>query len=366
MGWFVILAPVRRLLLLSGSLGVGLAPGTASAEVLKLGSDLVAPAEVAEAHPVDTVYWHAAFAGGRAPALPSDGQVAAVRVRGFAQSDTPPGVPGGGETDIRIQTLLPEAGTFRVRLTSAGFRLPNRLGSSSQTVTRFRPENLCGKAGDVVGLNTIGGFGLRFPEGTPLQVFAAVPGSATSRFTGGGGTNNGALLTPRKGQRDERVDRANTELLMQIELRTGTDASFPCRGSGGSTGGGSGGSGGSGGGGAVKDAAPTTTGPPARIPSGAALAVTRRGVASVSVFCSKVRDCAGKLTLTAASKRIGRGSYAIGRAKTKSVRVRLTSAGLRLVKRRRYRLAVRATTVTKPGGKANTAVRTVKVKRRRG
>lgn len=336
-------------------------PAVASGEVLTLGSDLAVPAELAEAHPVDTAYWHAAVAGGASPAMPADGNVSAVRVRGFALSSTPAGGSGGGEREVFVQALAPESGTFRVRSagTSAPFVMPGRGEGDANTETTFRPDNLCVRSGDRVALSTVGGAGGNFPEGTPLQIFAPRPGAVASRFTKEDGTSNGDLFTG-----GERVERPETELLMQIVLRTGADASAPCRTS--TTpapnptptptptpGSGEGGSGGDGGSSAA----------PARVP-GARLSVTRTGRASLSVFCSKSRDCRGALTLTASGTTLGRASYTISRGETKTVRVRLRAAGLRLVKRRRYRLTARATLVTQPGGAANTSSRSVRVKRR--
>lgn len=216
-----------RLIALGAALGGVLAlPASAPAEVLTLGSDLSAPAEVAEAHPVDTAYWHAALPGGRAVGMPADGSVGAVRVRGFAVSSTPAGGSGGGERTVFVQALASDGGTYRVRSagTSAPFVMPGRGQGDPSTETTFRPENLCVRKGDRVALNSIGGAGPSFPDGTPMQIFAARPGSVTSRFTKGGGTNNGDVFTG-----GQRVDRADTELLMQITLRTGADAAGPCR-----------------------------------------------------------------------------------------------------------------------------------------
>ncbi len=208
------------------------APAAVQADLQVFGSDLRAPADRTEARQADTAYWHQAFADGRSVSAPAGGQIVEIRLKGYAKSDRPPGaIGGGGETVFHFQTLEPQPdGTFRVKVTSQAFDVPNAMTGTPETITAYRPENLCVAQGDVVAFNTIGGWdGIPdrtgpYPDGTPLQIFGAVPGSATSQFTGDNQTNNGAVLRP------DVVRGTGEELLMQMTLATGPDAFYMCPG----------------------------------------------------------------------------------------------------------------------------------------
>lgn len=206
------------------------AAAPAGAAVRTFGSALAAPATLREAHPVDTAYWQQALPGATIR-VPAEGQITSVRVRGFADSTsnrrlgdpTPP----GGERDVFVQVLQKlRDGRYRVRRFGTGgpALLPGpRQGGDENTITTIRPKNLCAERGDAIALNTVGGFhASRYPQGTPLQVFAATGGAVLSSFTRAGRTNNGQTLAPRKRQ-------AGRELLLRATLATGSDAVGGCR-----------------------------------------------------------------------------------------------------------------------------------------
>lgn len=189
--------------------------GPAQARLIKFGSTLKATPTIAEKHPVDSTFWPWSSPGHviRAPAR---GQVLWVTVKGrvLRRHGKRP------ENRVLFQTLAPRSkGRRRVRLTSAPFLLP--IGGNRNRLSTYRPENLCARKGDAVGLSNVGGFTADYPHGAPFQIFGAVPRARTARFTRSGGIQNGSTLTPRV--------RKGAELLMQVVLGTGANASAPCR-----------------------------------------------------------------------------------------------------------------------------------------
>jgi hypothetical protein len=199
-------------------------PATGHARLATFGSSLAARATVAKARPVDTAYWNRTLAGGRKTLSPVRGQIRSFKVKGIALSNPKPGVPGG-ETMFHLQALRKRAdGSFKVLRTSQAFFLPEK-GANRQKITTYRPVNFCIAKGDALAFNTVGGFGPgAFPQGTPLQIFAAATGSNVSQFTAANKTNNGDILRPRN------TDGRNQELLMQVTAGTGADATGLCPG----------------------------------------------------------------------------------------------------------------------------------------
>jgi hypothetical protein len=211
-----------RLLLPSLLIGLALT-GTASAAVTPFGSDLSAPANAVNSHGADTAFWNAALAGGQPVTAPAEGQITAIRVKGGVLTSTK---DNRLARLIHFQVLRPVGGERnRVQLTSAGFYLP-RTDDQEVVTTYDKLVNICVKKGDIVDLNTIGGFEFRPNDsvaGSQLQVFSDVPGSAVRWYEKDNGTNNGTTLpgfTEIQGQ----------ELLMQTVLSTGPDASDFCPG----------------------------------------------------------------------------------------------------------------------------------------
>ena len=191
-------------------------PAAAQAALINFGSTLGAPATVAIAHPVDTAFWSTALgAGGRARA-PQAGRVVSVRIGGCAKRGS------GGQlplTQVHFEVLVAGRGSeATVKVTSGPFNLPVCGGSvSGATVSTFHPVNMCVAQGDFVAFNDEGGFApAGFRNGVGYEVFARVPTAATSSFTSGGGTNNGASLHGSAHQ--------GLELLMALQLGTGRNA----------------------------------------------------------------------------------------------------------------------------------------------
>ena len=195
----------------------------AHAAVTTFGSDLSAPANRVNSHGADTAFWNAALASGLPVTAPAEGQITSIKVKGGVLTST------RNERLARLihfQILRPLSATRnRVQLTSAGFYLPR--SDDQQVVTTYnRLVNMCVKKGDIVDLNTIGGFEFR-PDnsvaGSQLQVFSDVPGSSVRWYEKDNGTNNGATFP-------SFTEDAGQELLMQTVLSTGPNATDFCPG----------------------------------------------------------------------------------------------------------------------------------------
>jgi hypothetical protein len=194
-------------------------PAGGQAALVTFGSSLSAPATKAEAHGADSAFWDVSLAGGGASSAPASGQITAIRLKGIALSSgsKPP------RTSVHFQDLRPHGqGSVRVVSTTSTFHVP-ASGDPNQTST-FHPVNFCVHRGDYVDFNDQGGFvPSSYPQGVPYQMFAAVSGSVTDFYTRSGGTLNGAVFAgaPHQGE----------ELLMQMSLATGSNATPLCGGS---------------------------------------------------------------------------------------------------------------------------------------
>jgi hypothetical protein len=199
--------------------------GTAHAAVTPFGSDLSAPANAVNSHGADTAFWNATLAGGQAVTAPEDGQITSIKVKGGVLTSTKNSQLA---RLIHFQVLRPVGGTKnRVQLTSGNFYLPR--SDDQQIVTTYRtPQlvNLCVNKGNIVVLNTIGGFEFRpnnSVAGSELQVFSDVPGSLVRWYEKDNGTNNGTTLPNFKELPDQ-------ELLMQTVVSSGPNATDICPG----------------------------------------------------------------------------------------------------------------------------------------
>src|SRR5437588_5149016 len=195
-------------------------PAASHATVTTLGSDLTKPADTVEDHGADAAFWMPTI-NGASGAMPSNGQIVFVRIKGIVLADP----SGRAKPDplTRIQVLHPiGGGRVRVSLSSGGLRLP--VGGNPQAITTFKPVNLCVKKGDYVAFNDIGGFEWRWGNyaGMPFQVFSRTTASTTNYYTRNAGTMNGAQFSP--------MGTLPVELLMQYKLGTGPDAVSICGG----------------------------------------------------------------------------------------------------------------------------------------
>jgi hypothetical protein len=323
----------------------------------------------------------AAGISGQGTAMPVGGQITDVQVEGFA--DVRAGAPTSAtDTTVHFQDLVPAGGSWMVNATSQSFAFPAMATldtANEKTVTDFRPTNLCVRAGDLVALNTEGGFEpppAFYPNGIPFRVFTSVARAQTGVFSAHNATGNGATVSfpssapgaiaPTSGQWSQ------TMLLMRVQLATGADATPLCPG--GTQGvytkpGGSGGSGGGSGGSGTK------TGAPGTVPSQTD-GVTAGGTTNVAVFCHNTSAAcnvsvnlatpgsSGRAHLAAKAVKpvtVGSGHGSVAPQKTGKIKVKLTKNGFKAVKKS-HRLKVRMTVSTTPGGPANTSTATITLK----
>jgi|GEM_PF-2207931 len=335
-------------------------PAASSAAVQTFGSDLTAPANLPEARQADTAYWQASFADGRSPSAPASGQIRSFKVKGIALAKPVAGVIGG-ETMFHLQALHKNAGgTFTILRTSQAFFLPDR-DADPQTVTTYAPENFCVDTGDLLVFNTVGGWdGIvdmsgPYPLGTPLQIFSRIPSASVSEFMGADKTNNGATITATNG--------AGRELLMQMSLGTGPDATPLCPG-------GTEGQPAPGGPGAT----PTTPTPKpvviqkATIPPKQRVTVSSKGKLAVSVFCLPgTGRCSGIVRVMSKGAKptsLGSGTFNLGAKKGGHATVRLNALGRRRFSAAKGKLGVKLVAVTRPGGSTRTSSLAVTIRRR--
>jgi hypothetical protein len=179
----------------------------------------------------DTALWNVGLAAGM-PAAPATGQALKVSLEGCAER-----AAGGPRplTQIHFQSLSPLAGGgARVNISSQAFDIPvcGEGGASGSTITTYTPINLCVAKGDYVGLNEEGGFEPNYyRSGVPYQVIGAVQGSTMDSFIRNNGVGNGTTMSPGEtGANDGFASNKNMELMLQITLGTGPDATHICAG----------------------------------------------------------------------------------------------------------------------------------------
>jgi hypothetical protein len=211
-------------------------PSAGHGAVMTLGSDLKKEANIVEAHGADAAFWNTRI-DGRPGAMPADGQVTFIRVKGVViddprdrrYSDTKPLDP-----QFHFQVLHPISSgrQMRVMLSSAPFRLPVTIDgnpdANTQQISGYKPVNLCVEKGDYVDFNDIGGHEWSWPrrstiDGMHVQVFSRTPDSTVGFYTKNNGTNINSEWTPMAFNQGE-------ELLMQTRLATGPDATDICKG----------------------------------------------------------------------------------------------------------------------------------------
>ncbi|HKP89143.1 MAG TPA: hypothetical protein VJT75_04135 [Thermoleophilaceae bacterium] len=211
-------------------------PASGHAAVMTIGSDLTKEANVFEAHGADAAFWNTSI-DGQPGAIPADGQITFIRVKGSVVDDPRHRRYSGTkplDPQFHFQVLHPISGgrQMRVMLSSAPFRLPVTLdGDSSaetQQISGYKPVNLCVRKGDYVDFNDIGGHEWSWPErstidGMHVQVFSRTPGSTVGFYSKNNGTNINSEWTPAAFNQGE-------ELLMQMKLATAPDASDICEG----------------------------------------------------------------------------------------------------------------------------------------
>jgi hypothetical protein len=285
----------------------------------------------------DTVLWNAASAAGD-PRSPATGQALKVSLEGCAKPAS-----GGPSplTQIHFQDITPLAdGGAQVNITSQPFDIPvcGREGASGSTVTSYVPINLCVARGDYVAFNDEGGYVENvYRSGVPYQVIGAVPGSRMNSFLRNNGTGNGATLSSHDtSANDGFFSNPNEELMMQVTLGTGSDATHICAG----------------GTGGLPPPLPAVTLHPQTD------GVNHQRMVAVAMYCSVTPECIGSATLSLGSKRYGHASFNLPGGHTSHVPIRVSPQLMTLI-RRSHGVSALLTVVV--GGKTFTQTVTVKI-----
>jgi Thrombospondin type 3 repeat/Bacterial TSP3 repeat len=213
---------------LAALVGLLLFASSGHAAVMTLGSDLSRTANHFEAHGADSAFWMEQV-GGQKAAMPADGQVTLVRIKGSVIDDPPN--PPYPDPQFHVQVLRSNGNGTAVTaiISSRPFRLPVTT-AQSQVINGYEPLNLCVNRGDFVDFNDIGGFEWRFGDASGMRanVFSASAEGAVTRFySKNAGTNNGDSFDDPTAFKNTYRE---TELLMQVRLATGPDATDLCPG----------------------------------------------------------------------------------------------------------------------------------------
>jgi hypothetical protein len=350
-----------------------LVPACAQAEVLVVGSPLSVPATLnttenldyegtntavpdsPEApngifhtfhYGADTAIWNVAQASG-SPAMPADGAVTKIGLEGCAEPASGGPAP---LTEIHFQDVTPlTGGGAKVNLSSQGFQIPvcGQGGASGSTVSTYEPTNLCVSQGDYVDFNDEGGYVPNvYRSGVPYEVLGAVGGSTADSFVRNDGTGNGAVMaagdqTPNDGF----AANQNEELMMQVTVGTGADATHIC-------------------GGGTAGLPPVL--PPIRV-GPQTDGVNHERIVAVAVYCRLTPECSGSAVLTLPGKAsaghaagqavVGHTAFKLPGDRTTHLPIRVSPSVIALVRKDR---GVTATLTAVVEGK--TIVQTIVVK----
>jgi len=319
---------------LLGALILAFSPAVASAALFTYGSPLSAPATLdtasnlsyvgtntavppspeAPSGNVHTYHYGADTALWSSAGVPVAGQALQVRLEGCAKP-----AEGGPAplTQIHFQDISPlPGGGAKVNITSQGFEIPvcGQGGAGSSTVSTYEPVNLCVSAGDYVDFNDEGGYVENvYRNGVPYRVLGAVSGSTTDSFLLDNGTGNGATLSPSLLNANYGfASNANEELMMQVTLGTGSDATHICAGG-------------------------TAGLPPALAPvrvSPQTDGVNHERIVAVAVYCRVSPKCTGVATLTLGGKQsVGRSSFSLTPNTTSHLPIRVSPKVIDMIRR---------------------------------
>jgi hypothetical protein len=273
-------------------------------------------------------------------AMPATGQALSVKLEGCAKpaAGGPPPL-----TQVHFQSISPlPGGGAKVNLSSQPFDVPvcGQNEASSTTVTTYKPINLCVSAGDYVDLNDEGGFVEHFYQsGVPYQVLGAVRGSSFNSFIRGDGTNNGDVMAASDtSTMDGFAASRNEELMLQVELGTGADATHICPGG-------------------TAGLPPVL--PPIRV-SPQTDGINSHRIVSIAVYCRPAQGCAGVATLTFAGKvaSVGQSGFSLAGNKTGHLPMRVSPRVVSLIRKHH---GLRMTLTATVGSKTITQTVLVKI-----
>ncbi|HEV7161777.1 MAG TPA: hypothetical protein VGN25_00840 [Solirubrobacteraceae bacterium] len=366
---------LRLAMTLIACFATGVVPASANAAITTLGSPLSQPATLNTAENlgytgssvavppapdapngvyhvyhdgVDSALWNASLASG-APQAPQTGQAVKISLEGCAEPSSSGAAP---LTQIHFQDLspLPEGGAH-ANITSQAFDIPvcGQGGASGSTVSTYEPINLCVAAGDYVAFNDEGGFAPgSYPNGVPYRVIGATGGSTMDSYLRDNGTGNGATFAPADVTSEDGFARnSGEELMMQVTLGTGADATHICAGG-------------------TQGAPPVLA--PIRV-SPQTDGINHERIVSIAVFCRLQPTCKGVATLSVSNlsgyagtsgshpSTVGRASFNLAPNKTTHLPIRLSSSVMGVI-RKHHGIAVTLTAVVA----GNAVAQTIKVK----
>jgi hypothetical protein len=260
----------------------------------------------------DTAIWNVALADG-APSVPATGQAVNIKLEGCAEPASGGPAP---LTQIHFQDITPlSGGGAKVNLTSQAFEIPvcGQSGASGSTITTYEPINLCVSKGDYVAFNDEGGYvPYTYQSGVPYEVLGATHGTIADSFIKPNGTDNGdSMPSSERSAAEGFAENQNEELMMQVELGTGPDATHICPG---------------GTGGLPKPL------PPLRI-SPQTDGINRARIVTVAMFCRFEPACKGTATVTYAGKSVGHTTFSIRPETTSHVPIRLAPKMIGLIRK---------------------------------
>jgi hypothetical protein len=204
----------------------------------------------------------------------------------------------------------------------------------------YRPINLCVAAGDVVALNDDGGFVERFYRaGVPYQVIGSSAGSTLDSFIRDKGTGDGVTLSATdRSANDGFASSQNEELMLQVELGTGRDATHICAG---------------GSAGAPRALAPLRISPQTD-------GVNHSQVVAVAIYCRPAAGCSGTAMLGRRGRdaTYARASFRLAGGTTSHLPIHISS---RLMRRVRSYHGASAVLTLASGGRTFTRAITIKI-----
>ena len=305
--------------LLAAIAAIAIAPASAAAGQVTFGSDLAGTPDVMDnSHLADYLSFN--VSGYNSHKSPVSGEILAVRVKGKIQ----PHQEGYDREEMNLfhTQVLRDNGNNNFTVESSSQHLYFPVGGSENDVHTFVPSVQCVKAGQYVDFNHIGGWDGQGIGGTRYQIWQNDPSSVMNWYEQDNGTNIGSTWNANRqvnGNTGQEVvsnpqhgrPYAGRELMMQVVVGTGWDASNLCEGglkgfeySG------------------VEIVEQTFT-------------VRDDGIAKARLTCGSGRGfCEGVARLTVDGTEIGSGNFKIDRSNTTNVDIPLTGDGARLVNSR--------------------------------
>ncbi|MGO8906782.1 MAG: hypothetical protein ACLQMH_14355 [Solirubrobacteraceae bacterium] len=286
----------------------------------------------------DTALWNVTQAAGD-PRVPATGQALQVSLEGCAEA-----APHGPAplTQIHFQDLSPlPGGGAQVNLSSQAFNIPvcGQGGAGPSKITTYEPTNLCVSAGDYVAFNDDGGYVENvYRAGVPYQVLGAVKGSTADSFVANNGTDNGAVLSSSDtAANDGFASNPGEELMMQVKLGTGPDATHICPGG--------------------SQGLPPVLPPVGIRPQTDGINHSR--VVAVAIYCRVTPECKGVAMLKAGhGHAYGRAGFSVPANRTAHVPIRLAPEAIGLIRRHN---GVSATFTALVAGRSFSQTITVKI-----